>query len=128
MGHELDTIEGYNNWLFTKEVPLHGSHKRYLHHESSIRQKVPSSDCSYLHSLNLVKMCTLGDYLNDVRFFNAVIDMMGLMQGFVPAPGAIRWVWKHTMQDCPARNYVVEQRGGTLCTLAPETIEFMKED
>jgi hypothetical protein len=43
--------------------------------------------------VELVKMYTLGDYLNNLRFFNAVIDMMGLMRGCVPAPEAIQWVW-----------------------------------
>jgi len=125
---EPDTVEAYIGWLYTKEVTVQDSEEKCLYHERSTRQKVRDSDCSHLHSLKFVKIDTLGDYLGDIRFCNAVIDMMAPMRGCVPAPEAIRWVWKHTMQDCPVRKFIVQTWTETLGSRAPHTIKFMRAE
>ena len=72
--HEPEAIEGYINWLYTKEVTLNNAEDKCKYHDASCSQEAQASCCSHKHSLKLVKMYTLGDYLNDMQFCNAVID------------------------------------------------------
>jgi hypothetical protein len=113
--HEPEALEGYINWLYTKEVTLKNAEENCKHHDTSSNQEAQDSDCSHKHSLELVKMYVLGYYLNDMQFCNAVIDTMVLMRGCTPGLSTITWVWDHTMQDCPIRKYILEQWAGTIC-------------
>jgi hypothetical protein len=100
--------------LYTKQVTLRNAEDKCKYHDASCNQEAHDSYCSHKHSLKLVKMYTLGDYLNDMQFCNAVIDTMTLMRGCTPGIGTIKWVWDHTMQDRPVRAYILEEWSGTI--------------
>ena len=88
--HEPESLEGYINWLYTREVTLTNAEEKCKYHGPSQSQIYQASDCSRNHCLKLIKMYVLGDYLNDMRFCNAVIDTIGLMRGgCVPSLDAI---------------------------------------
>jgi hypothetical protein len=104
-----DTLEGYLNWIYTQRITLQ--------HNSGpcepCETKGTPGNCVYAHSLSLLMMYTLGDYLNDLQFCNAVVDQMVAMKNseffrcVIPAD-AIGWVWEHTASDTPLRNYCLE--------------------
>lgn len=126
--HEPETLEGYINWLYTEEVTLKDAEEKCRHHGLGATQQFQHSECSHMQCLKVVKMYTLGDYLNDKRFCNAVIDTMEDMQGCVPGPDASSWVWGHMMQDCPVRKCVLEKWAGMLGASAQSSIDFMREN
>jgi len=107
--YEAETLEGYIDWLYTKDVTLVNAEKECISHEPSRSRGRQDSDCSFLHCLKLAKMYTLGDYLNDMRFCNAVIDAMVLMRDCYPGPDAVQWVWSKTMEGCPVRKHILER-------------------
>lgn len=107
--YEPATLEGYINWLYTKEVTFKNSEEKCGNHGPTGSQEAQNSDCSHKHFLNLAMMYTLGDYLNDLKFCNAVVDKMMLMRGCAPGPDGVRWVWTQMMQDCPVQKLVLER-------------------
>lgn len=125
--HEPDALEAYINWLYTEEVTLKDAEEKCQHHETSSSQQTRESDCRFKHSLKLVKMYILGDYLNDMQFCNAVIDVLEYMKGCPPGIDAIIWVWAHTMRGCPLRTLILERWAASLDTGAATTVEFMKK-
>jgi hypothetical protein len=106
--HEPEALEGYINWLYTKEVTLKDAEQKCKLHGPAYSLENPNSNCSYLHYLKLIKMYILGDYMNDMRFCNAVVDAMRLMRSCYPSPDAVQWAWNHTMQDSPVRKHLLE--------------------
>jgi hypothetical protein len=79
-----------------------------------------------MHCLDLAKMYTLGDYLNDMRFCNAVIDTLDLMEGCIPGLKAIDWVWSNTMQNNPLRKLILEHWAEALESDFQPRIDNMK--
>jgi hypothetical protein len=112
--HEPETLEGYINWLYTKEITLKDAENKCHIHGPTYSLRDQNADCGYLYSLKLVKMYILGDYMSDMRFCNAIIDGMALMRNCPPSPDAIQWVWTHTMEDCPLRGHLLERWAGLL--------------
>lgn len=124
--HEPEALEGYINWLYTKEITLNNAEKKCEHHGPDRDQASQDSDCIYMHCLDLVKMYILGDYLNDMRFCNAVIDTLDLMKGCVTGVDAINWVWSNTMQNNPLRVFLLEQWAAEVESDLQDMIDFMK--
>ena len=88
--YEAETLEGYINWLYTKEITLINAGGKCIQHGPTYSREAQDSDCSRLHCLKLAKMYTLGVYLNDMRFCNAVVDAMVLMRACYPGPDAVQ--------------------------------------
>jgi hypothetical protein len=100
-----ETLEGYLNWIYTKHVTL----KNMEPQESICKdcQKI-NSRCVSTLTLEIAKMYTLGDYLNDLQFCNAIVDALkpGSCNGKRFATlTATHWVWNHTTTTCPLREY-----------------------
>jgi hypothetical protein len=111
-----ETLEGYLNWIYTRRVKLQlntppcGSCKDI---------EYAPNNCLHSHSLGLVVMYTLGDYLKDLQFCNAVVDQMVAMKTSEWSPcalsaDAVGWVWKHTASDSPLRNFCLELHKGCI--------------
>lgn len=125
--HSPEALEGYINWLYTKQVTLKNAEKKCIHHGPDTDQGVQDSDCIYMYCLDLVKVYILGDYLNDMRFCNAVIDTLELMEGCFPGLDAIDWVWSNTMQNNPLRGFIIEHWAEAVKSDLQQTIGFMKD-
>ena len=125
--HSPKTLEGYINWLYTKETTLNNAERKCKYHGPDTYQDAQDSDCIYMHGLDLVKMYILGDYLNDMRFCNAVIDTMDLMEGCVINLDAIDWVWSNTMQNNPLTLFLLEHWAEAVESDSQGTIDYMKD-
>jgi hypothetical protein len=102
------TLEGYINWIYTQHITLEKGIVQCVH---CIEENVTDNDCSYHHSLGMVEMYTLGDYLGDLQFYNAVVDKMKslhLRTNCGISPYAIELVWEHTASDSPLREVCLE--------------------
>jgi hypothetical protein len=101
-GTDTGTLEGYLDWLYSQQITLEDVEEPC----GICEDHEGSSLCNCAHSLGLVKMYVLGDYLNDLRFCNAVMDIIKsavARSPCVPNFATIAWVWEHTSVDCPVR-------------------------
>jgi len=68
--HDPATFEGYLNWVYSERITL----KEHEVCISCAKGVSGNAHCARSQSLELANMFILGDYLNDVRFCNAIID------------------------------------------------------
>lgn len=105
---EPEIFEGYLNWMYSKEVTLKSNAKLC---DICKGRKGAAHQCEWAHSLELAKMYVLGDYLNDIRFCNAVVDTwksIALEAACRSCLDTIQFVWSQTSSDCPIRDLVLE--------------------
>lgn len=113
--HEPATFEGYINWVYSDRITL--NNKTGLCENCADRGGIDGVDCLDARSLDLVLMFALGDYLNDVRFCNAIIDefkSLALRSNCVPSLDATCSVWELTSLDCHLRDSFLQQWANTL--------------
>lgn len=112
--HESATFEGYLNWVYSKHVTLCEHQELCEHCDEKISNE---ADCIDVRSLDLVKMFILGDYLNDVRFCNAIIDdfkSTALKSKCVPSLESVYCAWKSTSRECLLRELFLQQFANTM--------------
>jgi hypothetical protein len=103
-----ETLEGYLNWIYTGHITLEQLEPQEPMCEDC--QKIDAR-CVGVLTLDLAKIYTLGDYLNDLRFCNAIVDALepASCDGHrVATLDATQWVWDHTTADCPLREHCLE--------------------
>lgn len=105
-----ETVEGYLNWIYTKQITLADVDNPYK--ECRNNGSIPH-ECIVWLSLELTKMYIFGDYLNDLQFCNAIVDLLRASPQScktrpIADPDAVAWVWERTAIDCPLRKYCLE--------------------
>jgi hypothetical protein len=104
-----ETPEGYLNWVYSRRQIT-------LKHEGQSCPLCSKAEDTPVHfvgglDLDVAKMYTLGDYLIDPQFCNAITDMLkpAACKGvLLPTADAVIWVWGRTTTDCPLRGYCLE--------------------
>lgn len=108
--HEPDTFERYLHWVYSKNVVLDKA-PCPCSPKCAISFKADYPGCSKRHSLTLAKMYLLGDYLDDRRFCNTVIDLMKHVwdesADFLPS-GTTQYIWQTAPSDSPLRHLALE--------------------
>lgn len=91
---DVETFEGYLDWLYTGQVTLKNLEPARVGPDSALVQ--------------LAQMYILGDYLVISHFCNAVIDQWKVrIPSATPNAEEISLVWDHTVPDCPLRAIIM---------------------
>jgi hypothetical protein len=107
--HEPATFEGYLNWVYSERITLEESEELCGH---CVDDNPEEAYCSREHLPELVDMFILGDYLNDLRFCNAIVDVVkhfALKSSCLPPQDAICCVWERTSPECQSRKLFLQQ-------------------
>jgi hypothetical protein len=103
-----ETLEAYLNWVYSRQVTLSKGQELC---DNCSKAESTSDNCTVILTLELAKMHTLGDYLVDLQFCNAIADLLApavCKAVTVPRIEAVEWIWERTARDCPLRDYCLE--------------------
>lgn len=115
---EPAVFESYIHWLYTNDIDL-GESVQVC--DSCQRDALePDGEgerlCMNRCSQELASMYILGDFLDDTRFCNAVMDVWKKTSRrvrCVPQPSAVEIIWEQTSVGCPARELLLQHwKGG----------------
>lgn len=114
--HDPAAFEGYLNWVYSKQITLKGD-KQLCDH--CIEDKVDEAGCLSTQSMELTNMYIIGDYLDDKRFCNAVMDDLkdlAIQSACTPSPQTVCHVWECTSPSSPLRKLFLQDMASMIYT------------